>query len=95
MLKWSKDEDFWIRRIAITHQISRKEKTNVELLEEILVNNFGSSEFFINKAIGWSLREYSKTNTDWVRNFIKIHENEMDKLSIREASKYLQIGQYK
>lgn len=62
MLEWSTDEDFWVRRIAIDHQLCRKERTNTELLEKILVNNFGSSEFFINKAIGWSLRDYSKTN---------------------------------
>lgn len=52
MLEWSKDEDFWIRRRAIDHQLCRKEKTNTKLLEAILVNNFGSNEFFINKTIG-------------------------------------------
>lgn len=89
MLKWSIDEDFWVRRIAIDHQICRKDKTNTVLLEKILVNNFGSSEFFINKAIGWSLRDYSKTNLDWVRNFVETHKDNMDKLSIREATKYI------
>ncbi len=89
MLKWSTDEDFWVRRIAIDHQLCRKEKTNIELLEEILVNNFGSKEFFINKAIGWSLRDYSKTNPDWVRAFIEKYKNQMDKLSVKEAGKYL------
>lgn len=89
MLEWSVDEDFWIRRIAIDHQLCRKDRTNTELLEKILVNNFGSSEFFINKAIGWSLRDYSKTNPDWVRNFVETYKEQMDKLSIREASKYL------
>jgi len=59
------------------------------LLEKILVNNFGSSEFFINKAIGWSLRDYSRINPDWVREFVEEHKDRMDKLSIREASKYL------
>lgn len=59
--------------------------------QEELVNNFGSSEFFINKAIGWSLRDYSKTNQDWVRNFVETHKDKMDKLSIREASKYLLV----
>ena len=62
ILEWSCDNDFWVRRIAIDHQLCRKEKTNTELLEKILVNNFGSDEFFINKAIGWALRDYSKTN---------------------------------
>ena len=89
MLKWSTDKDFWVRRIAIDHQICRKDKTNTELLEKILLNNFGSSAFFINKAIGWSLRDYSKTNPDWVRNFVETHKDKMNKLSIREASKYI------
>ncbi len=89
MLKWSIDKDFWVRRIAIDHQLNRKEKTNTQLLEQILVNNFGNSEFFINKAIGWSLRDYSKTNAQWVRNFIEKYGDRMDKLSIREASKYV------
>lgn len=89
MIEWSTDEDFWVRRIAIDHQICRKDKTNTKLLEKILLNNFGSSEFFINKAIGWSLRDYSKTNPEWVRNFIETHKDKMNKLSIREASKYI------
>ena len=89
MLEWSNDEDIWVRRISIDHQQCRKEQTNTDLLERILVNNFGGSEFFINKAIGWSLREYSKINPDWVRDFIELYKDKMDKLSIREASKYL------
>ena len=89
MLKWSKDEDFWVRRIAIDHQLCRKEKTNTELLEKIIVNNFGSDEFFINKAIGWSLRDYSKTNPKWVKEFVGKYKDKMDKLSIKEASKYI------
>ena len=89
MLEWSKDKDFWIRRIAIDHQLGRKGKTNTELLEKILIHNFGSDEFFINKAIGWALRDYSKTNPEWVKNFINKYESKMNKLSIREASKYI------
>lgn len=89
MLKWSKDEDFWLRRIAIDHQLGRKEKTNTKLLEQILLNNFESDEFFINKAIGWSLRDYSKTNPDWVKDFLSKYENKMDKVSLKEAYKYI------
>lgn len=89
MLNWSQDEDFWIRRVAIDHQLCRKEKTNTELLEKIIINNFGSKEFFINKAIGWALRDYSKTNPIWVKEFINKYKNKMDMLSIKEASKYL------
>jgi 3-methyladenine DNA glycosylase AlkD len=89
MLQWSTDDNFWIRRVAIDHQIGRKERTNEKLLSLILVNNLGSKEFFINKAIGWSLREYSKTNKEWVKQFITTYRSRMSPLSIREASKYI------
>lgn len=67
MLDWSKDPDIRLRRIAINHQLKRKEKTNTDLLEKIICNNLNSDEFFINKSIGWILREYSKTNSLWVK----------------------------
>ena len=89
ILAWSCDEDFWLRRLAIDHQLLRKEETDTELLEKILVNNLDQTEFFINKAIGWALRDYSKTNSDWVRDFIQRHREEMAALSILEGSKYL------
>jgi 3-methyladenine DNA glycosylase AlkD len=89
LLDWSLDPNKWLRRIAIDHQLPRKDKTDTELLARIIENNFGTDEFFINKAIGWSLREYSKTNPDWVRNFIERCRDHMSKLSIREASKYI------
>ena len=89
LLEWSLDENIWLKRIAIDHQLLRKEKTNTELLEKILKNNLGQTEFFINKAIGWALRDYSKTNPNWVKNFIEKNREKMAKLSIREASKYL------
>lgn len=89
MLRWSTDEDFWVRRLAIDHQLLRKHATDTELLEKIIVNNFGSDEFFINKAIGWSLRDYSKTNPAWVRDFIDKYRDHMASLSLREASKYI------
>ena len=89
IVAWSCDEDIWLRRLAIDYQLLRKEKTDTELLEKILVNNLGRTEFFINKAIGWALRDYSKTNPDWVRDSIERHQTEMAALSIREGSKYL------
>ena len=67
----------------------RKDKTNTNLLEQKIVNSFGSDEFFINKAIGWSLKNYSRTNLVWVINFIIKYRTLMNKLSIKEASKYL------
>ena len=89
LLEWSIDENIWLRRIAIDHQLLRKEKTNTELLEKVLENNLEQAEFFINKSIGWALRDYSKTNPEWVKNFIEKNKEKMAKLSIREASKYL------
>ena len=89
LLEWSVDENVWLRRIAIDHQLLRKEKTNIELFKKIIENNFEQTDFFINKAIGWALRDYSKTNPEWVRNFIEKNKEKMAKLSIREASKYI------
>ena len=89
MIGWSLDEDFWLRRIAIDHQLLQKEKTDIVLLEKILVNNLNQPEFFITKAIGWSLRDYSKTNPHWVQDFLGKYQHKMASLSIREASKYL------
>ena len=89
MLEWSLDDDFWLRRLAIDHQLGRKEKTNTILLEKILVNNLNSHEFFINKAIGWILRDYSKTNPQWVKHFIEKYHDRMHRLSIKEGSKYI------
>lgn len=89
MLAWSREENIWVQRIAILYQLRFKEKTNTTQLEQIILNCLGTNEFFINKAIGWSLREYSKTNPDWVRTFLENHQEQMANLSIREASKYL------
>ena len=89
MLEWSKDDNIWIKRTAIEHQLNLKNKTDNELLEKIILNNLGTDEFFINKAIGWALREYSKTNSTWVKEFINRYKNQMSDLSIKEASKYI------
>lgn len=89
MLKWSKHDNMWNRRLSINHQLTKGNNTNTLLLEQIIVNNLGSNEFFINKAIGWSLRDYSKINPIWVKDFINKYKDKMDKLSIKEASKYI------
>lgn len=90
ILKWSLSDNIWLRRVAIDHQLLRKEKTNVQLMEKILLHNLNQTEFFINKAIGWALRDYSKTNPTWVATFIEKNKKRMADLSIKEASKYLQ-----
>lgn len=89
MLEWANDENTWIRRTAIEYQLGKKEKTNTDNLEKILMANLGTEEFFINKAIGWALREYSKTNPKWVVKFINDNRKKMSTLSIKEGSKYI------
>ena len=89
MLEWSKDSNIWLRRVAILYQLSLKEKVDEKVLDEILVSNLGDNEFFINKAVGWALRDYSKFNPEWVTKFIEKNRENMASLSLREASKYL------
>ena len=87
ILKWIHSDNIWLKRVAIDFQLQYKDKTDVHILSKAILSNCNTTEFFVNKAIGWSLREYSKTNKEWVRKFLE--ENELSKLSIREASKYI------
>lgn len=84
---WIYSDNIWLKRVSILFQLKYKEKTDKDFLKEAIVNNSQTEEFFINKAIGWALREYSKTNKKWVKNFIE--NNKLSKLSIKEGSKYL------
>ena len=87
MMAWAQSENIWLRRTAIDFQLKYKENTDTELLSSIIEENLDTKEFFIDKAIGWALREYSKTNKEWVGQFITSHQ--LSKLSKREGSKYL------
>lgn len=87
MIPWSQDENLWIRRSAILFQLKYKEELDPALLSQIIGYNQECREFFIAKAIGWILREYSKTNPDWVRTFIQ--GTALQPLSVREGSKYM------
>jgi 3-methyladenine DNA glycosylase AlkD len=87
MRAWADDGDMWVRRAAILHQLGRREATDTGLLAGIILVNLGSGDFFIDKAIGWALREYSKTDPGWVRGFLTEHE--VSALTRREGSKYL------
>ncbi|MDO5126218.1 MAG: DNA alkylation repair protein [Eubacteriales bacterium] len=89
MLQWAVSDNIWLRRVAIDYQQKYKDKTNEDILERIIVSNLGSDEFFINKAIGWSLRDYSKVKPEWVVRFLEKYGEQMDALSRKEASKYL------
>lgn len=89
MIEWSVNENIWMKRTAIEHQLCLKGKTDIGLLERIILNCLGSKEFFVNKAIGWALRDYSKFNQEWVRSFIEKNQDKMSSLTIKEASKYI------
>lgn len=89
MIQWSTNPDMWLRRVAIIHQLGYKDKTSTDILKIIIINNLGSHDFFINKAIGCSLRDFSKTNPQWVKTFIEQYKKQMNKLSIKEGSHYI------
>jgi 3-methyladenine DNA glycosylase AlkD len=88
LARWRQSEDFWLRRSAILFQLKYKKGTDTELLFAILKENLGSDEFFINKAIGWALREYSKVNETAVTHFVQ--NTPLHPLSEREALKWLE-----
>ncbi|NLY86066.1 MAG: DNA alkylation repair protein [Tissierellia bacterium] len=87
LTKWMESDNIWLKRVSILFQLKYKDKTDTEFLEKAILKNANTNEFFINKAIGWALREYSKTNKEWVRSFIE--NNKLSKLSVREGSKYI------
>jgi len=62
---WALADTFWLRRLAILSQLQRKERTDGGLLTDVIELNLGSTEFFVNKAIGWALRNYAFTDPDW------------------------------
>lgn len=85
--QWSSSENMWLNRAAILHQLKYKEDTNEDLLKEIILRHNQSPEFFIQKSIGWLLREYAKTNPEFVKGFVLTHD--LKPLSKREALKNL------
>lgn len=87
--KWMNSDNIWLKRVSIDFQLLLKQKTDTNILAEAILANLGTKEFFINKAIGWSLRDYSKTNPAWVKGFMEEHKQNMHSLSVREGSKYL------
>jgi 3-methyladenine DNA glycosylase AlkD len=86
---WSTDPDHWLRRSSIICQLRLRQRTDVELLTAVIVPNLADREFFVRKAIGWALRQYARTDPDWVRSFVAAHEERLSPLSRREAMKHL------
>jgi 3-methyladenine DNA glycosylase AlkD len=88
--RWMQSGNIWLQRISLLFQLKYRTKTDVDLMTRYIEQLLGSKEFFINKAIGWILREYSKTNPDWVVRFVKNNEHKLAGLSRREALKWLE-----
>ncbi|MDI5896303.1 DNA alkylation repair protein [Flavobacterium algoritolerans] len=82
---FSESENIWLNRSAILFQLGYKQKTNADFLFSECLKQAHSKEFFIQKAIGWALREYAKTNPETVKNFVL--NNNLKPLSTKEALK--------
>jgi 3-methyladenine DNA glycosylase AlkD len=85
--RFSDSENMWLNRSAILFQLGYKEKTDFDCLKSVCENHKQSSEFFIQKAIGWALREYAKTNPKAVKDFVAV--SNLKKLSEKEALKHI------
>lgn len=85
--RWLADDDKWIRRSAIICQLLAKQETDLALLSEAILANTADPDFFVRKAIGWALRDYARTDPEWVRAFVNEHRDKLNALSVREALK--------
>ena len=86
---WINADDIWIARTALLYQLGYKQGTDADQLFELCERRAADPEFFIRKAIGWALREYSKTDPRAVRAFVRMNEKNLSGLSKREALRWL------
>ncbi|MFR0354032.1 DNA alkylation repair protein [Streptomyces sediminimaris] len=84
---WIADEDLWVVRTALLHQLRYKERTDSARLFAYCLRQSGHPDFFVRKAIGWSLREYARTDPEAVRAFLARERGRFSPLSVREALK--------
>jgi len=89
MDSWLADGNLWVARTAILHQNHSKGRTDPDVLFGYCLRRAADPEFFIRKAIGWALREYSKTDAEAVERFVREHHDELSGLSRTEALKWL------
>lgn len=85
--RWIRDPNLWVRRSAILYQLKYREFTDWPLLQSFCLRLANDEDFFIRKAIGWSLREYARIHPAEVKKFVLA--NEFNPLTIREALKQL------
>lgn len=87
---FSNSDNLWLNRSVLLFQLGYKKQTDFELLKVLCIQHQSSTAFFIQKAIGWSLREYAKTNSEAVKNFVLV--NNLKPLSKKEALKNLSFA---
>jgi 3-methyladenine DNA glycosylase AlkD len=92
MEKWIHDDDLWIRRTAVLCQLAFKERTEKERLFDFCLDRAHEKDFFMRKAIGWALRQYSYADPKAVRAFVQKHEKKLSPLSRKEALKAMDEG---
>ncbi|MGD9934220.1 MAG: DNA alkylation repair protein [Dehalococcoidia bacterium] len=85
MDEWLESENMWLRRTALLHQLKYKGRTDTDRLFGYCLARAHESEFFIRKAIGWALRQYSWTDPEAIEAFVAAHEDVLSPLSKREA----------
>jgi 3-methyladenine DNA glycosylase AlkD len=85
--RFSNSKNMWLNRSAILFQLSYKEKTNFEILISECEKHKHSNEFFIQKAIGWALRDYSRFNPSGVTAYV--NSTNLKPLCSREALRLL------
>jgi 3-methyladenine DNA glycosylase AlkD len=90
MDEWLLDDNMWLARTAILHQLTYAERTDPDRLFRYCLARAGHRDFFIRKAIGWSLRQYAKTDPAAVGAFVRTHQSVLSPLSVREALKRVQ-----
>lgn len=86
---WIDSDNRWIARTALLYQLGAKAETDADQLFDFCERRIQDGEFFIRKAIGWALREYSKTDPRAVRRFVRSHDAELSSVFIREALRWL------
>jgi 3-methyladenine DNA glycosylase AlkD len=92
LVAWSKSDNFWVRRASLLAHLHQRDETNTQLLADTILRLAHEKEFFIRKAIGWILRDYSYANPQWVKNFVDRHQSVISALSRREALRHIKRG---
>jgi 3-methyladenine DNA glycosylase AlkD len=87
--RWIEDDNLWIRRSALIAHLKHKRATDAAQLFDHCLRRAHETDFFIRKAIGWALREYSKTDPRAVGAFIRRNQGQLSKLSVAEGTRLI------